>query len=164
MVKAERKTLSDVEEIVAQYGDDRSNLIPILQDMQESFGYLPEEAVDGLGRLIGVSPNEILGVATFYAQFRFRPPGEHTVHVCLGTACHVRGGHQILEEVERRLGVKAGETSADRKFDLERVACVGCCALAPVVVVDGKVHAGMSPKRVSSLLSRYRGEQDSKDL
>jgi NADH-quinone oxidoreductase subunit E len=159
MVKAEEHALSEVGEIVRRYGADRSSLIPILQDMQEEFGYLSEKGVDSLARLINISPNEIYGVATFYAQFRFRPPGEHTVCVCLGTACHVRGGHQILAEMERRLGVKSGETSADGKFDLERVACVGCCALAPVVVVDGKVHAGMSPRRVPSLLSQYGGQR-----
>jgi len=163
MTNAKQRNVSEVEQIVGRYGGERSSLIPILQDLQESFGYLSENTVDDLARRIGVSPNEIFGVATFYAQFRFRPPGEHTVRVCLGTACHVRGGHQILEEVERRLDTKAGGTSADRKFDLERVACVGCCALAPVVVVDGKVHAGMTPRKVSPLLSRYGKREESKD-
>ncbi len=163
MTEAEQRNVSEVEQIVGRYRGERSSLIPILQDLQDSFGYLSEDTVDDLARRIGVSPNEIFGVATFYAQFRFRPPGEHTIRVCLGTACHVRGGHQILEEVERRLGIKSGETSADRKFDLERVACMGCCALAPVVVVDGKVHAGMTPRKVSPLLSRHREGKKIKD-
>ncbi len=163
MGQTQQKTSFEIEEIVARYGAQRSGLIPILQDIQDSFGYLSEEAVDRLAALIDISPNEIYGVATFYAQFRFSPPGEHTVRVCLGTACHVRGGHQILAEVERRLGIRAGETSADGKFDLERVACMGCCALAPVVVVDGEVHAGMSPRRIPALLSQYRDARDSED-
>ncbi len=163
MAQLEKQTLSELGEIVARYGAQKSSLIPILQDMQEKFGYLSEEGVDGLARLISVSPNEIYGVATFFAQFRFSPPGEHIVHVCLGTACHVRGGEQILRETERRLGIKTGETTADGKFDLVRVACVGCCALAPVVVVDGRVHAGMTVRKVVPLLSRYAGERSGKD-
>jgi len=153
----------ELEEIVAQYRANRERLIPILQDVQERLGYLSPEAVDGLARLIGVSSNEIFGVATFYAQFRFRPPGEHTIQVCLGTACHVRGGHQILREVERRLGIKAGEMTDDGQFDLRRVACFGCCALAPVVVLDGKVHSRMTRKRVPSLLPQHRHQTDNRD-
>jgi NADH-quinone oxidoreductase subunit E len=164
MKKRSKQSLSEVEEIVGEYGAERASLIPILQDVQDRFGYLSEEAVDELARLIGASPNEIYGVATFYAQFRFRPPGEHTIQVCLGTACHVRGGEQILEEVKRRLGIGPGETTADGKFDLERVACLGCCALAPVVAIDGKVHARMTVKKTSSTLSQYRGKGQSKNL
>jgi NADH-quinone oxidoreductase subunit E len=164
MKKRSKQSLSEVEEIVGEYGAERASLIPILQDVQDRFGYLSEEAVDELARLIGASPNEIYGVATFYAQFRFRPPGEHTIQVCLGTACHVRGGEQILEEVKRRLGIGPGETTADGKFDLERVACLGCCALAPVVAIDGKVHARMTVKKTSSTLSQYKGKEDSKNL
>ncbi len=156
-----KQNLCELEAIVVQYGSDRTSLIPILQDVQGRFGYLSEEVVDRLAELIGVSPNEIFGVATFYAQFRFRPPGEHTIRACLGTACHVRGGHQILSELEKRLGIGAGETTADGKFDLERVACVGCCALAPVVVVDGKVHARMTPRKIPRTLSQCKGEEDS---
>jgi len=130
------------------------HLIPILQEIQERQGYLSEEAVGTLGRAIGISENEIYGVASFYAQFRFQPPAEHTIHVCRGTACHVRGSHQILFDFEERLNIKAGEMTPDHKFGLERVACVGCCALAPVVLIDGQVRAGMKPKLVNGLLSK----------
>jgi len=130
-------------------------LIPILQDIQGEFGYLSEEAVEELARLMGISANEIYGVATFYTQFRFRPPGQHRIQSCQGTACHVRGGLQILKEFEKRLGITAGQTTADGKFDLERVACLGCCALAPVAAVDGEVNAAMNAKKVSSIISRY---------
>ena len=164
MENSTQQSLSEVEDIVAKYGADRTSLIPILQDIQGRFGYLSEESVDELARLISISPNEIYGVATFYAQFRFSPPGEHSIQVCLGTACHVRGGEQILKGMERCLGIKAGETTADGGFDLKRVACVGCCALAPVVVVDGRVHATMTAKKIPSILSQYKGERETEDV
>lgn len=135
-------------------GPRPEHLIPILQEIQERQGYLSEEAIEVLARAIGLSENEIYGVASFYAQFRFQPPAEHTIHVCQGTACHVRGSHQILFDFEERLHIKAGEMTADHKFGLERVACVGCCALAPVVLIDGQVRAGMKPKLVTGLLSK----------
>jgi NADH-quinone oxidoreductase subunit E len=141
-------------EILASYPGRRENLIPILQEVQERQGYLSADAVRGLATVIGISENEIYGVATFYTQFRFRPPAEHTIHVCQGTACHVRGGHQLLYDFEERLKIKAGEMTADEKFGLERVACVGCCALAPVVLVDGTVRAGMKPKLITGLLTK----------
>jgi len=148
-----------LEEIVSGYsptgnGVGPENLIPILQEIQECYGYLSEESVEALARVIRISANEIYGVASFYAQFRFQPPAEHTIHVCQGTACHVRGSHQILFDFEERLNIKAGEMTTDHKFGLERVACVGCCALAPVVLVDGKVRAGMKPKFVTGLLTK----------
>lgn len=145
--------------LFAKYPPARESVIPALQDTQEALGYLSEDALAALSRHTGVSENEIYGVGTFFAQFRFRPPGEHSVRVCLGTACHVRGGQKILEELEDRLGIKAGETTRDGKFDLERVACIGCCALAPTVVVDGEVHAQMLPRRVRSLLSKTTAQK-----
>jgi NADH-quinone oxidoreductase subunit E len=141
--------------ILAKYPADRGSLIPILQDIQEDFGYLPQTALEELEKLTGISLNEIYGVATFYAQFRFGPPGEHTIRVCQGTACHVRGGHQILVQFEQCLGTGAGETTPDGRFSLERVACLGCCALAPVVTVDGKVHAVVTAKKVPAIISQY---------
>ncbi len=148
---------SKITDILAKYATSRGSLIPILQDIQEKFGYLSEEAMAELERLMGISANEIYGVATFYTQFRFSPPGEHTIRSCQGTACHVRGGHQLLQELQRRLGVMAGQTTKDGKFDLERVACLGCCALAPVVSVDGKVHAQITAKKIPSIVSQYAG-------
>jgi NADH-quinone oxidoreductase subunit E len=162
MAKAANERLSEIKKILARYPAKRGSVIPILQDVQEKFGYLSEEAVEEMERLMGVSANEIYGVATFYSQFRFSPPGKHTIRVCEGTACHVRGGQQILREVEQRLSIKAGEMTADGEFGLERVACLGCCALAPVVVVDGKVHAEMTVKKIPSILSQYRGKKDNK--
>ena len=123
---------------------DRSGLVPVLQRAQAALGYLSPEAVRRIARRLKISENEVFGVATFYAQFRFTPPGRHRVRVCLGTACHVKGGTQMLETVERRLGVVPGETTADGEYDVERVACLGCCALAPVVTLDDAVLAQMS--------------------
>lgn len=139
----------------------RENLIPILQEIQERDGFLSEAALHALASTIGVSENEIYGVATFYAQFSFQPPADHTIRVCQGTACHVRGGHQLLHDFEERLQIKAGEVTADRAFGLERVACVGCCALAPVVLIDDKVHAQATLKSLRRIFSKLRGKADS---
>jgi NADH:ubiquinone oxidoreductase subunit E len=160
MLRPAERSLSRITDILARYPANRGSLIPVLQDIQENFGYLSEEVVGELERLTGISANEIYGVATFYTQFRFSPPGQHTIQSCQGTACHVRGGRQILAELEQRLGVTAGRTTADGKFDLERVACIGCCALAPVVAVDGKVHAQMTVKKIPSVLSQYPDKKD----
>jgi NADH-quinone oxidoreductase subunit E len=149
---------TDIADIVAKYPANPCSLIPILQDVQARFGYLPEDSLEELERLSTISVNEIYGVATFYTQFRFTPPGEHTIYVCQGTACHVRGGFDVLRETEMRLGVSAGQTTEDGKFDLQRVACLGCCALAPVVSVDGTVHAGVSTKKIPSILKQYGGK------
>jgi NADH-quinone oxidoreductase subunit E len=155
MIRKAEKSLSGIKDIFERYPANRGSLIPVLQDVQEDFGYLSEEAVEELARLMEISANEIYGVATFYTQFRFSPPGRHRIQSCQGTACHVRGGRQILNELEQRLGITAGQTTEDGQFDLERVACVGCCALAPVVAVDGKVYAQVTAKKIPSVLSQY---------
>ena len=149
---------SKIAGILTKYPAERGSLIPILQDVQQELGYLSHEVIDELEQRIGISANEIYGVATFYTQFRFSPPGEHTIQSCQGTACHVRGGLQLLRELEQRLGITAGQTTGDGQFGLERVACLGCCALAPVVAVDGKVHAQVTAKKIPSILSQYAAE------
>jgi NADH-quinone oxidoreductase subunit E len=155
MEQALDKTIPAIADIVARHPEKRGSLIPILQDIQERYGYLSESALEELEKLVGISANEIYGVATFYTQFRFRPPAEHRITVCQGTACHVRGGKEILSALEHNLGTHAGGTSRDGKFDLERVACLGCCALAPVVSVDGTVHARVTPKKVADIIAQY---------
>lgn len=147
--------MSRIKDILKKHPADRGSLIPVLQDVQEDLGYLSEEAVEELAGLMDISSNEIYGVATFYTQFRFSPPGRHSIQSCQGTACHVRGGWQILNELEQRLGITSGQTTADGQFDLQRVACIGCCALAPVVTVDGKVFAQVTAKKIPSVLSKY---------
>jgi NADH-quinone oxidoreductase subunit E len=161
-VMPESEARAALAEILAIYPPRRDNLIPLLQEFQERHGYLSEAGVRVLAAASGISENEIYGVATFYSQFRFQPPAVHTIHVCEGTACHVRGGHQIMHDFEERLNIAAGGMTPDHEFGLERVACVGCCALAPVVLVDGKVRAGMKPKQVRGLLAQLGHKADGK--
>lgn len=147
-----------IEHILSRYPrEDRGFLIPILQEVQELYGYISPVVVDQVSSFTRVSPGEIFGVASFYSQFRFTKPGEHTIKVCLGTACHVRGSGRILELLEHQLKVKTGQTTADDKFSLEHVACFGCCALAPVVVMDKEVHGRMSSTKTQKLVKKYGG-------
>lgn len=124
----------------------------MLQEVQETTGYLSEEVISEISRHTGLSESDIYGVASFYSQFYFTPRGKHTVKVCLGTACHVRGGQRIMNEVEKSLGIKPGETTTDYKFSLDKVACFGSCALGPVMVVDKTVYGRMTPVRVNDII------------
>jgi NADH-quinone oxidoreductase subunit E len=144
-----------LSEIFAAYKRQRGALIPILQKVQEVEGYLPEAAISEISQFLGLSNSEVYGVASFYAQFRFERQGEHTIKVCQGTACHVRGGRRILETVERELGIQSGGTTEDYKFSLERVACFGSCALAPVMVIDKTVYGRMTTVKVKKILAEY---------
>jgi NADH-quinone oxidoreductase subunit E len=139
-------------DIMRGFKGTRSDLVPALQRAQAVIGFVSPEAVRRIARWLKLSESEVYGVATFYAQFRFTPPGRHRLRVCLGTACHVKGGVQMLETVERRLEVKAGETTADGEYDLERVACLGCCALAPVVTLDQTIYGQMSVLKLQGIL------------
>jgi len=137
---------------------DRSDLVPALQRAQATLGYLPPEAVRRIARRLGITESEVFGVATFYAQFRFSPPGRHRLRVCLGTACHVKGGVQMMETLERRLGITAGETTPDGEYDLGRVACLGCCALAPVFTLDETIYGQMSVLKLQGVLDAGRAD------
>ena len=141
-----------LEAILAGYGQERDNLIPLLQEIQDCFQFLSPEAVRQVASHLNLSENDVYGVATFYAQFRFIPPGLHHVKVCQGTACHVRGSDMILDAISRTTGIAPGQTSTDGKFSLERVACFGSCALAPVVVLDEKVFGRMSAAKTKKLI------------
>ncbi len=143
---------AEVEAVLQKHGVDSGKLIPILQDVQTRLGYLPQEAMLQIAEALKIPEVEVYGVGTFYNQFRLNPPGKHRFKVCMGTACHMAGGKIIMESFERRLEIKEGETTPDREFSLERVACVGCCALAPVVVVDEEVEAKVRPTRVDGIL------------
>ena len=132
-----------------------SDLIPLLQRVQGRKGYISSEAIEEISRFLRISENQIYGVASFYSQFRFTPPGRHHIRVCLGTACHVRGGGVLVDALQRTLDVAPGQTTADRRFDLERVACLGCCALAPVMQVDGDIYSRMTVIRLAEILERY---------
>lgn len=144
--------------IVERHSQKRLHLISLLQDLQEEFGYLPEPAMQVVADKTGRPLVDIYGVATFYKMFRFKPRGKQTLSVCLGTACHVRGSAQVAEELGKKLKVKPGETSADGEYTLETVNCLGCCAIGPVVVKDGKYHGQVSLKGLDSLLGA--GEKD----
>jgi NADH-quinone oxidoreductase subunit E len=148
--------VEQLAEILKPYRGERGTLIPVLQKVQESLGYLSQEAVSQIAKFLKVSESEIFGVASFYAQFRFTRPGEHSVKVCLGTACHVRGGVRILDTLQRELGIEPGGTTEDYKFNLERVACFGSCALAPVAVIDDKVYGRLTTTKAKEILDQYR--------
>jgi NADH-quinone oxidoreductase subunit E len=135
--------------------DAGADLIPLLQRAQEIEGYISERAVDQISRHLRISENEIFGVASFYSQFRFTAPGRNAVKVCLGTACHVRGGQVLSEAVTRELGIAAGQTTPDKRYDMQRVACLGCCALAPVVQINEDTHSRMTITRLREILKKY---------
>jgi len=147
---------SEIKKIVKQYAGKKGALISILQEIQKKYEYLSPESISALSEELKISENVIYGVATFYTQFKFSKPGKHKVKVCLGTACHVRGGHGLMETVERQLDIKHGETTKDTKFSLERVACMGCCALAPVMVVDDDIYGKLTSTKVKNKLDKYK--------
>jgi NADH-quinone oxidoreductase subunit E len=147
----EVRAQNQLDEIFSRYDGTGSDLIPILQAIQGVFGYLPEEAMEEIARFLRLPASTVYGVSTFYAQFKFVPMGKKIVKVCRGTACHVRGADQVLREIEKRLGIKPGETSDDREYTLETVACIGACALAPTIVINNDVHGKMSTKTVREI-------------
>ncbi|MEW6002529.1 MAG: NADH-quinone oxidoreductase subunit NuoE [Nitrospirota bacterium] len=140
-----------LEEILSSYEGDRSELVPILQEVQENLGYLPEKALLDVAKFIGVAESHVYSVASFYAQFRLLPLGRKRVAVCRGTACHIRGAPQILSSIEKTIGLKEGETSEDLEYTLETVACIGCCALAPCIRINKDVSGEMTPEKAREL-------------
>ena len=142
--------------ILVPYEGRKDKLIPILQQVQGEYGYLSEESMAAIAKVTGLPESRVYAVASFYAQFRFKPTGKHKVMVCRGTACHVQGAKRILEETERQLGITEGETTEDLEYTLETVACIGCCALAPCVMIDEEVEAKLTPKKVTELFAERR--------
>lgn len=138
----------------------QKNLIHFLHRIQARYGYIPQEVVEDLAERLHLSASEIFGVLTFYKAFSLQPRGKHLVTICLGTACHVRGGKLIVEEAERRLGIKAGETTSDRHFSLETVNCLGCCAIGPVVVVDGVYYSQVTIDQVPKILAEVKEKEN----
>jgi NADH-quinone oxidoreductase subunit E len=141
-----------LKEIFARHTGDRQELIPILQETQEKFRYLPAEAVKEIARFLHISETTVYGVATFYAQFKLTPLGRKVIKICRGTACHVRGSQKMLFELEKKLGIKAGETTPDGEYSLETVACIGACALAPVMLIENETYGKMTVGRVAEVL------------
>ena len=148
--------------ILKKFGRKRGNLIPILQQVQEKLGYLPREAMLEIAEFLGIPAIDVYGVVTFYNQFRLNPPGKHSIRVCLGTACHMKGGYITLDAWKRRLCIDSGETTPDREFDLDTVACVGCCTMAPVTVVDDQPHGQVEPTKVDGILLSFKLEKEGK--
>ncbi len=144
-----------IQKVLQDYQQSRNDLIPMLQAVQDELGYLPEEGIRAIARYAKLPESKVYGVATFYAQFYFEPRGEHEVKVCCGTACHVRGAGRLLETLESQLGVACSETTKDMNFSLERVACVGSCALAPVVMIDDDVYGRLESKKIRGVLEKY---------
>ncbi len=159
LLEGEKEQILDcVKEVLIESSKKSEDLIPILQKVQAKLGYLPALAMEKIAEGTGVSGADVYGLATFYNQFRLNPPGDHQVKVCLGTACYMVGGDITLESFERRMEIREGETSPDRRYSLERVACVGCCTMAPVVVVDNEVEGKVTPTRVDGIMLALEGE------
>ena len=147
-------TLDKVDEIIRRYHSEREFLIQILQDISSEYNYLPEPCLRLITQRLDVPLSSVFSAATFYKAFSLEPRGKHLIHVCVGTACHVRGARQILSKIERKLDIKAGQTSKDLMFTLETVNCLGACALGPVVVIDGEYHGQMTQLKVKKLLEK----------
>ncbi len=144
--------LSKADEILDHYEGADGALIPVLQKIQGEYGYLQEEAINLVAERLNISASEIIGVATFYSQFRLKPIGEHLIKVCCGTACHVKGASKITEAFSKKLDVEVGSTTEDAMFTLEEVACLGACSLAPIITLDGDVHGNLVPDNVADII------------
>lgn len=149
------EVLDDLKELFPEAKEGRQALIPLLQKIQERFGYVPPQSLEPVARHLGLFPAEVQGVVSFYAQFSLTPKGRHIVRVCRGTACHVKGGKSILRVAEEKLGIKDGQTREDLLFSLETVACLGTCFLAPVIMVNRNYYGRLVPPQVQSILRQY---------
>jgi NADH-quinone oxidoreductase subunit E len=154
------EVMARVDTILEKYTDQTGMVIGVLQDVQDEFNYLPEDALTYLSRKSEIPLSRLYGVARFFNAFSLKPRGKNIIRVCLGTACHLKGGPRIADALTHELGIEPGETTEDRMFTLERVNCLGCCALAPVVEVNGNVHAGVTVGKIPSILAQYGYERD----
>ncbi|HDZ41127.1 MAG TPA: NADH-quinone oxidoreductase subunit NuoE [Bacteroidetes bacterium] len=148
----QKKTFVEIPE---EHPPEESSLIPLLQKAQHEDGYISPVKVEEIAQFLKITESQIYGVASFYSQFRFTAPGKHSISVCLGTACHVSGGETLLNTIERNLEVSPGECTPDGKFDLNRVACLGCCALAPVIKVDDEIYSNVNVIKLNDILDLY---------
>lgn len=148
-------TQSEIDNLVEKHGEIESSILPILQEIQSKENYLPKEDLEYVSQRLKIPLANIFRIATFYNALSLKPRGRHKVDVCLGTACHVRGGEKILEKFERELKISVGETTKDKKFSLESVRCLGCCSLGPVAVIDGQVYGRLTQDKIPSLLKDF---------
>ena len=146
----------EIDGIIEQHGGRESAILAILQDIQAKDKYLQKEALEYVSQKMNIPLVQVFRIATFYNALSLKPRGRHRVDVCLGTACHVRGGNKILDKMERDLHISVGETTQDKRFTLESVHCVGCCSLGPVAVIDGKVYGRLAQEKVPVLLKEYK--------
>ncbi|MBU4189937.1 MAG: NADH-quinone oxidoreductase subunit NuoE [Candidatus Thermoplasmatota archaeon] len=151
---------SELDSIINKYDSKKEFLITILQEIQEKYNYLPKNTLIYVSEKLNVPLIQVYSVATFYKTFSLKPRGKHIINACVGTACHVRGGRRIVDEVKRKLNVNVGETTPDKLFTLETVRCLGACALGPVVVVDGEYHGQMTTNKVDALLQKYSAQEE----
>jgi NADH-quinone oxidoreductase subunit E len=156
----ERAIESQVSSILEPYKGDKDELIPLLQEVQQKLGYLPEQSMSMIANFLKIPESTVFGVATFYAFFKLVPTGKNVVRVCRGTACHVRGGARILREVQKQLGISPGESTPDLEYYLETVACIGACALAPTMMINEDTHGQMTPKKVAEIFKDRNGGED----
>ena len=150
-----KEKLEKLEHILAEQKDIKGPLMPILNETQEMFGYLPQEAMDRISKVLNIPIAEIFGVATFYSRFTLKPRGKYTVALCLGTACYVKNSQGVLDRLKTELSIEAGETSEDRKFTLEATRCLGCCGLAPVMMINEDVYGKLVPDDIPGILKKY---------
>ena len=148
-----------LSEIIDRHEQDKWGLMPLLQKVQESFGYIPPESIESIAKALGLFPSQVQGVITFYAGFSTEPKGKCVLKVCRGTACHVKGGKSILRLIQKDLDLQEGETTPDYQFTLETAACLGACLLAPAMIVDREYYGNLNPVNVSSVLGEHRKEK-----
>lgn len=146
---------NEFDYIFSEYEGSEDDLIPILQKTQGKYGYISKEAIKHISRFLKISENQVYGVASFYSQFRFTRPGRNSIRICMGTACHVKGGQILCDSTEREIGVPPGQTTEDGRFDFERVACLGCCALAPVAQINNSIYSQLSVIKLQEIIKKY---------
>jgi len=144
-----------VEGLIDSYVDKKEQLISLLQDIQAEFNYIPQDVIIKISQKLDIPLSQVFSVATFFQAFSLKPRGRHTITVCVGTACHVKGGQRLVEKMARDYNLKPGETTDDERFTLETANCLGCCALGPVVVVDGKYESQVNPEKLDKILKKY---------
>ncbi|MCK5801384.1 MAG: NADH-quinone oxidoreductase subunit NuoE [Lentisphaeria bacterium] len=152
---AQHPLFTELDEFIATKSRERDSLIPILHKAQDIFGFLPPDVQEHVAKALAIPVSEVLGVVTFYHHFTMQPRGRHTVNVCLGTACYVRGAKKVVEALSKELGVEMGETTPDRRYSLTSQRCFGACGLAPVIMINEDVHGRVTPKKIASILAQY---------
>lgn len=158
--KCEKSDLSLVKDILDKYADVDGSLITILQHAQDIYGYLPTDVLYHIAERVGVSPAKVMGVATFYSQFRLKPVGKYLIMLCQGTACHVNGSERIEKAIKEELGISDGETTADGLFTLKNVACLGCCSLSPVMMINDETYGSLTPDKTKEILRALKAKED----